>query len=139
MLFFYYLFIIIIIFISLFLFDFFLFFNYFFSYITVKSPCIENLQILYTSHLLPRLPHGITCMTFLFPISCYRHHPRGQTGGQNYALCPVIHNGKSYWCKDLNTKGPSFSLHGRDCKKVIAPHINPATPTLPRRWGRGYK
>ena len=44
-------------------------------------------------------------------VPCYEPHPKGQTGGQNFALCPALHNRKSPWGKDPNVKTPSFLLH----------------------------
>ena len=116
------------------------------------SRSISNLRVvyalarrqLYTSPLKPRLPpptaRRAEIMTFQFSIPCFtlprgqNTLPTGQTGDQNYALCPAIPN-----CKSSYSISPSFSQHCRDCKKVIASHFCPANLTLPRRWGRGSK
>ena len=43
---------------------------------------------------------------FSVSVPCYEPHPRGQTGGQNFALCPTLRNRKSPWGKNPNVKTP---------------------------------
>ena len=48
---------------------------------------------------------------FQLSVPCYESHPRGQSGGQNFALYPTLRSRKSPWGKDPNVKSPSFPLH----------------------------
>ena len=52
----------------------------------------------------------------------------GQTGDQNFALCPAFGKRKSPWGKDPYVKTLSFPLRCGDTRKVIAPHFSPAVP-----------
>ena len=68
-------------------------------------------------------------MTFQLLVPCYKPlMTRGQTEDKNFALCPVPHNRKSPWGKDLNVKTLSFPLLCGDIQKIIVLHLSPAIP-----------
>ena len=60
---------------------------------------------------------------------------RLQADGNNTALSPTLQLRKSHRGSGLNVKPPAISQHCRDNQKVIPPHISPAIPPLPCRWG----
>ena len=66
-----------------------------------------------------------------YDIPVFGAPPRGQTGGQNFALCPALRSRKSLRGKDLNVKPRYFAcMHCYFACTAgtleIAPHFSPA-------------
>ena len=59
----------------------------------------------------PHLPRRARILSFLLSVPCYETTPRGQTGDQNFAFCPALHNRKSPWGKESNLKSRHFPQH----------------------------
>ena len=54
------------------------------------------------NHCSPNYGEGRELWLFSFQFPTMSPIPKGQTGGQNFALCPAFHNRKSPWGKDPN-------------------------------------